>query len=439
MKTPILSTSALLTAILASTLASPGQDAAPEFSVPSESAAERRSVRDMMNDYIAGKGWSEGENTKPDGSRFFVACGTGIVQAPVGERSYIDSRVNAFDKAMLEAQAKMAEYVGLSIKSSTAHEYAEGSVADNAASAGDEASISSKLKHLIHAKLDKALRAEGIDPATADAASRERIAAKQLSSDVFSKTIASAARAQVCGLQASCTFEGVPEGGKGEIGVVAVWSPKLQAMAQSIVTGGALPTGVAKKPIREQIPSDTLTLVSTFGVQQKLDENGHLVILAFGQAAAVSDSAMAAKAASDKARVRAQAAIREFAGQSVAIATDMARLETVEEFENAASQYTDASSFRQRAESVASELNISGISTVKNWEAVHPVAGRKVYGAVCAWSPDAAARAASLKRSMSAPPPAGRAMQPAAPAAHPVAPTAGSMENQGASADDDAM
>jgi hypothetical protein len=294
-------------------------------------------------------------------------------------------------------------------------------------------SISAKLRRLIHAKLDDALREEGLDPDAADRAARERVAKKQLNSDSYKKVVATAAKAEITGMQVMCSFEGVPAGKKGEIGVVAIWSPKLQAMAQSISRGGKLPSGIGKKPIKEQIPSDKKVLLSTFGVQQKIDENGNLVLVAFGQAGAMSDSPQSANAARNKAKMQAMAAIREFAGETVAVMTDAMNAESVEEFANAAEEYEDVSAYSQKVKAVAETLRISGIATIKNWEAKHPLTGRMVYGAVCSWSPDSAARAQAMRRTMDAVA-TGAGGKPL-----PVTNPNGSMNGQGADADEDAF
>ena len=129
------------------------------------------------------------------------------------------------------------------------------------------------------------------------------------------------------------------------------------------------------------------------------------------------------------------AAIREFAGESVAVATDAMNAESVEEFENAAESYEDVSAYSQRIKAVAEEMKISGISTVKNWECKHPLAGRMVYGVVCAWSPESAARAHAMQHAMegaSSGAGAGTAVQP-------VANPNGSIQGQGADADEDAF
>ena len=414
------------------------QEAAPEDAVGNEAAVEQKTVQEVVNDYLAAKGWTDGENARPDGSRFYVAVGYGVIQAPLDSRGYADSRVNAYNKAMLDAKAKMAEYLEISIRTETEHDYAEGNFGGNEAAEADETGMTAKIKRLIHAKLDAALRAEGLDPDKAEREALARAAKKQLNGDFYRKVISTAAKAEVMGMQVACAFEGVPAGGKGQIGVVAIWSPKLQSMALAISRGGKLPGGVGKRPVKDQIPADGKVLLSTFGVQQKIDENGNLVLVAFGQAGAISDSPTSANAARNKAKMQAMAAIREFAGESVAVAADALNAESVEEFENAAEQYEDASAYSQKIKAAAEKMRIAGIATIKNWEWRHPITGRMVYGAVCSWSPNQAARAQSMNRAMDAAAGAGGAAS-AGPAPLPVANPAGTMQNQGADADDDAF
>ena len=250
--------------------------------------------------------------------------------------------------------------------------------------------------------------------------------------------ISSVVRAKVLGLQACCTFEGTPANDKGEIGVVAIWSPKLQAMAVSLVTGSPVPQVGAKKPIAQQISNDPATLISTFGVQQKIDEAGDLVLVGFGQAGAISDSKMSGKAAQGKARSNAMAAIREFAGEQVAVATDTLNAETAEEFENGAEAYENESAMKEKIAATAARMNIAGIAPLKNYKYKHPINGKTVYGVAVTWCPKQAAQAKWLKQKMANPTPVGPAPARPAPTAPVVTPSQG-FNAQGQGADTDAF
>lgn len=418
------------------------QEAVPaEETVTEKCTIEEKTVQDMIDEFLNSKGWVPGENAK-NGKRFFVATGTGVIQAPRSKpSSYVNSRVNAFNKAMLDAKKNMVEYLTVSIESETERDYKEGdSLSSGSTSAVEEDpnSFMHKLKTLVHAKLDKALRKEGVDP---DAANKEAAAQKAkelLATEDYKKMVRTAAQAQVVGFQAICTFEGTPSSDKGEIGVVAIWSPKLQEMATSILTGRPVAKGKTKRPIREQISNDPGALLSTFGVQQKIDEQGDLVLVSYGQAGGVSESKMAAKGATGKAKAYALAALREFAGENVAVATDVLNAETDEEFGNAAEAYNDASAFSEKIKTVASKLNIAGISVVKNWKFKHPLTGTTVYGVVCAWAPKQAESAKQMKAVMANPSASIPSMTPQASRPAPK-PTASSYGAAGQAGDEDAF
>ena len=409
---------------------------APEAMAQEKCAIEEKDVDTMMDEFISSKGWTEGLNTKPDGSKFFIAKGSGVVQAPRNSQQYISSRVNAFNKAMLEAKKAMVEYLGVEIATETKKAYAEGRAVNPKLT--EKEVVDEKLKQLLYAKLNKKLAEEGIDPIEDPEAAKKALG-KQLNSEQYKKIIVTMARAKILGFQACCTFEGTPSDGKGEIGVVAIWSPKLQAMAASIVTGAPVPPVGAKRPIRDQISSDPATLISTFGVQQKIDETGDLVLVAFGQAGGVSESKMSAKAAQTKARQNAMAAIREFAGEQVAVATDTLEAESTEEFENAAEVYENESSMKEKIAATAARMNIAGIAPLKNFKFKHPINGKMVYGSIVTWCPKQAGQARALKRTMANPTATSGSLRPN-PAGGATAPASGrSFNAAGQEADDDAF
>ena len=406
---------------------------APEATSQDQCEIEEKDVDAMMDEYISSKGWVEGLNEK-GGKRFFVAKGTGVIQAPRASQQYIDSRVNAYNKAMLDAKKAMVEYLGVEIATETSKEYAEGSAA-NPPPPTEGQEVAGKLKQFLYAKLNKALASEGIDPVKDPAAAKEALG-KQLNSEKYKKMISTMAQAKVLGLQAACTFEGSPSEGKGEIGVVAIWSDKLQQMASSIVTGAPVPSVGGKKPIAAQVSADPKVLMSTFGVQQKIDENGDLVLVGFGQAGAISESKMSANAAKTKAKQNAMAAIREFAGEQVAVATDTLNAETTEEFESGAETYSNESAMKEKIKAAAGKMNIAGIAPLRNVKCKHPLNGKTVFVCAVTWAPKQAGQARQLKADMAKPLTPGAGARSAAPAVN--IPT-GPLNNQGQDADEDAF
>ena len=145
----------MMLAVMATLAPIMAQDSAPAPEATAQETCEiaEKDVDTMMDEYIASKGWNEGLNEK-NGKKFFVAKGTGVIQAPRESASYIGSRVNAYNKAMLEAKKAMVEYLGVDIATETTKEYAEGS-AVNPPPPTEGEEVAGKLKKLLISKLNK--------------------------------------------------------------------------------------------------------------------------------------------------------------------------------------------------------------------------------------------------------------------------------------------
>ena len=373
------------------------------------SITEEKDVTDDINDFLSSMGWTEGLNKK-NGSKIFVSSGFAEIQAPRSDRNYASSRVIAFDTAMLEAKKAMAKFLATEIRTQIMYSLDEGSFNQSNVASGstipeDETTMLAKVKMLINAKLDAALRAEGIDPDEAEKEALAKAARKQVNDINFEKFTEAAALSFISGMQVRKSFEASPANKKGTIGVVAVWSPVLQKMAESMLGLGPVPPKVPKTSIREQIDKlDSKTLLTTFGVQQMLDEDGNYVLVSFGQDGALTDSATSANAAYNKAQLNAVANIRQFAGENVNVSEKAFKAENTKEFEVAVdqfeSEYSNASTFRNSVTAVADKMSISGISPLKRWKATHPITGKPIYGVICTWSPNASDMAKELKKQL---------------------------------------
>ena len=372
---------------------------------------ETKDASTVLTEYLDAKGWTEGANQNKNGL-FMVQVGIGAIQAPPGHPSYNDARVRAFDKAMLDAKAKLAKSLEEEISVAVETAYVEppkemkGPEQEMAKAIADmpDDSILGKATTLIKKKLDNALKEEGYDADAAKAAGQSKVDELRAkleavsSKDSFKKSTRAGATSAISGAQAFYTVE-VVKGKRAEIGVVLIWSPKLGEMASSLVTGKAVAGTKAKAPIREQITKDSRVLLSTFGIQQKVNEKGDYVLVSYGQSGARNDSSRSAQAAYDKAALQARAQIRQFAGETVSVSEAQDQAEETLEYDNGAlPDYSDSSSYEQYQQSVAAKMKINGIMTVKKWNATHPVSGKPVYGVIMSWSPADADFARSMKK-----------------------------------------
>ena len=99
---------------------------AQEFAVDeSISATEKPNINDIVDDFLNSRGWYEGENTKKDGSTFFIAVGKGTIAAGRSDPCWVTSRQLAFDKAMLNAKREMLQFQEQKISTELESEYQE--------------------------------------------------------------------------------------------------------------------------------------------------------------------------------------------------------------------------------------------------------------------------------------------------------------------------
>jgi hypothetical protein len=140
--------------------------------------------------------------------------------------------------------------------------------------------------------------------------------------------------------------------------------------------------------------------MQTFGIQQKIDENGNLVLVAFAQGAPRTSSSNSVSMAYRKAKNAGMGYIRSFAGENYMTTSDALTAETTTEYEDKTKVYREQSTFDDIIKSYSQKLNISGIKTIKKWKHKHPLTGKNVTGVVLAWSPQSAARAKALRKTM---------------------------------------
>ncbi len=374
----------LLSALFASGIALAQAEVAPVLDVADVEYADgdissEKSVEDLLDAFLAEKGWAEGTNIKGD-SFFIVMRGTGLVAAPVDHPNYNSSRGRAFTKAMLEAKSELAAYLSSTIQTAAAYRLAEVPAPEQrtpeeqvaaALAAMPEDSVCGKTVTLV----EKALATQ----------------------EDYSNSIAVASNAAIAGLQAFYTAEA-----NGEIGVITIWSPKLAETAAAMVTGKRVPKTSPKAPIAQQIPTDKKTLMSTFGVQQKINEQGDLVLVAYAQAGTKSDSPNSKKIAERLAADLARAELRNFAGETAQLSTALTDAERLEEYTDGSVDYKDERAYESFVRTAAAKMEMNGIQVVKRWEATHPVSGRTVVGVVATWSPAEAQQARKNKAQIDA-------------------------------------
>ncbi|HRY47170.1 MAG TPA: hypothetical protein P5186_03895 [Candidatus Paceibacterota bacterium] len=411
----------------------PTESPADEFQVASvgNPISERVTARDEMQAFLEARQWHAGHNQKPDGTHFFVAASSAAINASRSHPRFMESRLIAFEKAMLEAKARLAEYLQITITTRAIFAYSENQTPAPPPAEGEAPDILEKLSSLAHKKLDDLLRIKGIDPSGPEAKAEVE---KAKMTDDFLKFTRKASQAYITGFQAFQTFEVYPDGKNGEIAVVGIVSDKLRSLSAALAGGSTPPPQKPGKIIVDQLPTAGPALLCSFGIRQLVDENGQQVLVAFGQSHPISESSRAELAAEEKAQMQAESALRSFAGESMTTARDLFNAESYKEFEDNTSTYENQSAYRARVESFGEGMRISGIQVIKRWRQKHPLNGQTVVGAIVAWSPSSAANAGNLRKKITSTP----AKRTNLPSRIPInSDQNGTFNGQGAPADDD--
>ena len=80
-------------------------DAQPVYTVE-----EIPNFANVCQQYVERKlGLVVGQNFKPNGDDFWIQVGEGVINGPVGGKDYITARMNAYEKALLDAKRNILQ------------------------------------------------------------------------------------------------------------------------------------------------------------------------------------------------------------------------------------------------------------------------------------------------------------------------------------------
>ncbi len=316
----------------------------PDLNPDSSDGAKFVSIpKNAAKKFIKDKGFREGLNKRADGSHLFITIGQGTVTTTANKQAIHDARYNAFRTAMQKAKAEyvklvQGEIIKTSIESISLQNTMPETIAEDAINkaVGVDTGSFQKLKKLISLKLDSAMREEGYDTADSDQKKKE-IAEKVVMSDELKSFYTATSQSMIGGFQAWSVFEEADPGDRAQFTVIGLWSPKLNALADSIYSGNLenLPKGKAKKTIEEQLPlDDPNKLLQSFGAQMYVNENGNRVIVGFGHASPLfEDRKDALATACDQAGLKADQQIVMFSKENIMYSKLLNEISKHEDFE----------------------------------------------------------------------------------------------------------
>jgi hypothetical protein len=387
---------------------------------------------EAAQNWLAQEGFEEGRNLYK-GELLYISFGSAIINAGSDDPNFIDSRYLAFQRAELEAKAKIALFLGVDLTTSRGSSEREINPADRAAleeivNTSPVIQKNSKLmeisdtiyslfqkgKIVAGAKLDQEIERTGVDVTeewreakhreAAVQARRDRKSSLRYISEASLKASASVFQ-EIQGAQIYQSFEGSYEN-EYQIVVISLWSQNLQRLVESMQEGIAprgLPRIQAKEEIRRQLPKKPNELACLTGVRAYINEHGEHALLSFGQSGVnvlAGRKGKALELAGKKARLRALASMRQFMGEKIAFTPSGELMEVLALYANEEQDYKLISQFQEKIKAVSKKQKITGIQSLVTRELTHPFTDRPIVLKVMTWSPASQAMAQELKQTI---------------------------------------
>lgn len=410
-------------------VASPELEQRPLPELPN-SISGSDTVRSRMDKFIRDQGLREVRSNKKDesGRTVLIDFSYATIAASPSDPNFVNARINAFNKAMLNAKAQCAEFQKTVIVTEAVKETSEppqeraradadrlkreglaqeGSVKVAQALNSDiksRAEVPQFIKtaalygeKILGDKMASELRKKGLDPSKPV---NQQVAKTIAETTSFRNAVATVAAARCTGIKAMASFEQNPSSGQGQIGIITVWTEKLHAIADAIVTNNwdLVPKGEPGKAIDDHIPDDLRTLMTTYGAQLVRNESGDYVVLAYAQAQPRTKNQQSIDTAYERAKTSALGLIRSFMGEAVETNRQILDAEVSTVFTDESTRYQDDSSFQRSVKVVGEGLPISGVTVAKEWETLHPANNGPVVGVVMQWKVASAQIAAHLSK-----------------------------------------
>jgi hypothetical protein len=374
-------------------------------------------VRSRMDKFIREQGLREVKDNKKDedGRTVLIDFATATISTPPSDPNFITARVNAFNKAMLVAKGQCAEFQKTIVATEAIMDTVlppaertradaeqlkrEGLAQEGAAKIAQALNSDAKSRSnvlqsiqtaalygekLLSDKMAEEIRKKGLDPSKPV---DQQVAKTIAETASFKNAVSTVAAARCTGIKAMASFEQNPSTGQGQVGIVTVWSEKLHAIADAIVTNqwDLIRKGEPGKTIADHIPDDLRTLLTTYGAQLVRDEKGDYVVLAYAQAQPRTKNQQSVDSAYEVAKTRAISLIRSFMGEAVETNRQLLDAEVSTVFTDESTRYQDESSFNKSVKAVGEALPISGMTVAHEWETLHPANNGPVVGVVMQW------------------------------------------------------
>jgi len=342
---------------------------------------------------------------------FYTTAST-VVMAKPESRDWGNARVMAYKEALLKAQAKYVEHLGVSVRTESINRLFDDKTQMPSFSEAD-LRASSKLGELfdkavavVGGKLDGELQEMGIDPAEFRAAPQEKRA--KLFERSVAETTVTRARQTLTGVIPVKTFEAHNENGDHAVAVAIVASSKFRQFVHDIAQSkGDIapdPAKASPQPLLQMLRSDKRALINEFGIRRMYDEQGYPVLISFGQAsnpyrgddyqqrADNRELSYAAAKASSYANFaylfNATGASEQATSQKMSRQTSgvvRAEGQSITESEEQTQEFIQT--IDREISARGSISNLPGTRELFRWSEKHPLYGHEINGVVYIWHP----------------------------------------------------
>jgi hypothetical protein len=361
-------------------------------------------ITDTMEEYLREsasgdqRGWRLGRHeNNPSGG--YIGWGRAPIQVPMSDERYGQARTAAYQAAYSNAMDEFARTMSIDIAVETINESFRD---EQGASRIDPESTDSFLEALgdrvstlsIEA-LNQGLERLGADP---DSLPRyDRGEKHRLAQDLLTQRVATEAAARIRGVRTLATFED----GR-DVGMLIIHHPRLERLADRMLTGAAAsPKSGDVDAILGRVDdlSDS-ELVFQQGVRVIPDSEGIPVVLSFGQASPAVTKAdsdrrirMAISDSRQVAESQADGGITQFLNSTVFASSETelvsSEYQDIQQVGRQLVRSEGASVYQDVYEMIrlTARAEVSGITTIRRWQANHPDTGHLYTGVVRMWTP----------------------------------------------------
>jgi len=364
------------------------------------------SIMDDIEEYLQSddsgnhRGWQLGlHENNPGGG--YIGSGQAMIQADPADIRYGRARAAAYYTAYTNAVADFARALSASIATETVNrsfrdELGADLLAQDAKSTDNLLkALRDRMSTMSVAVLDRGLKTLGADPEELPAYSRNE--KRLMAQNMLARTVIVETARKIRGVRVLATFED-----NNEIGVLIVHHPRLEHLANKIVSGRAAgPKSGNVDAIRKQIEDlESEELILQHGIRVIADSEGIPVILSFGQSSPAvnqSDSdrriRMAISQSRQVAEMQADGAIAEFVNSTVFASSELDELAIDSQHAEQVGRqvlYQESSSFYEDLNTMirqAARAEVSGVTTIRRWQANSPHTGHLYTGVVRMWTP----------------------------------------------------